>query len=135
MNNVTINGLSALGLSAVLVNGDVTARNTLTLPSVYAGVNLSTTLSGSMLATVAAPTISGSIVSTVNGGTVSSRSLQLRQQISIASTKSDCPIGRLPQRERRLRRLHRLDPLLLHDQSRASRRPSPLVTTCSATST
>src|SRR5207245_7629749 len=82
MNNVTINGLSALGLGAVAMNGDVTARNSVTLPSLYAGVNLSTALSGSVRATVAAPTISGSIVSTVNGGTGSSSRLPRRQQLS-----------------------------------------------------
>jgi Tfp pilus assembly protein PilV len=96
MNNVTINGLSALGLNtAVAVNGDLSARGTLTLPSVYAGVNLSTT-SGSLQATVAAPTISGSVVSTVNGGTVSQSQIVQRPTITISSSKSDCPSGGCP---------------------------------------
>ncbi len=91
MNNVTINGLSAVGLNtAVAFNGDIYARGTLTLPSVFAGVNLSTS-SGSVLATIAAPTISGSLVSTVNGGTVSQSQIIDRPPIKIAASKVDCP--------------------------------------------
>jgi hypothetical protein len=81
--------------TAVAVNGDLSARGTLTLPSVYAGVNLSTT-SGSLQATVAAPTISGSVVSTVNGGTVSQSQIVQRPTITISSSKSDCPSGGCP---------------------------------------
>ncbi len=97
MNNVTLNGLSAFGLgSAAIVNGDVQARNKITLPSLYVGANLSTTQSGSVEATVAAPTISGTLVGTVNGGTVSKGSIPLRQAVSIAKTKSNCPTGGCP---------------------------------------
>jgi hypothetical protein len=96
MNNVTINGLSAVGLNtAVAFNGDVYARGTLSLPSVFAGVNLSTS-SGSVLATVAAPTINGSLVSTVNGGTVSQSQIIERPTVTVASSKSDCPSGGCP---------------------------------------
>jgi hypothetical protein len=96
MNNVTLNGLSAFGLGAVAVNGDVWARAQITLPSLYAGVNLNTTLSGSVKATVAAPAISGTLVSTVNGGTLSQGQIPLRPAITIASSKSSCPSGGCP---------------------------------------
>jgi Tfp pilus assembly protein PilX len=89
MNNVTINGLSALGLGAVVVNGDLVAHGTLTLPSVYVGANLATT-SGSILATVAAPTINGSIVSTVNGGTVNASQIIMRPPVIISASKPNC---------------------------------------------
>ncbi len=96
MNNVTINGLSALGLNAaVAFNGDIYARGTLSLPTLFAGVNLSTS-SGSILATVAAPTISGSLVSTVNGGVVAQSQIIQRPPITISSSKSSCPAGGCP---------------------------------------
>jgi Tfp pilus assembly protein PilX len=91
MNNVTLNGLSALGLGsiAIAVNGDVDARGTLTLPTVYAGVNLTNGLK----ATIAAPTINGGVVSTVNGGTVSQSQIVQRPAITIDASKADCSVS------------------------------------------
>ncbi|MEA2159112.1 MAG: hypothetical protein QOD66_1492 [Solirubrobacteraceae bacterium] len=96
MNNVTVNGLGAVGLNtAVTFNGDIYSRATLSLPTVFVGVNLSTS-SGSVLATVAAPTISGSLVATVNGGTVSQSQIIQRPAITISAAKSSCPSGGCP---------------------------------------
>ncbi len=96
MNNVTINGLSAIGLNAAVgFNGDIYARGTLSLPTLFAGVNLSTS-SGSILATVAAPTISGSLVATVNGGVTSQSQIIQRPPITISAAKSSCPAGGCP---------------------------------------
>jgi hypothetical protein len=96
MNDVTINGLSAVGLNtAVAFNGDISARGKLSLPTLFAGVNLSTS-SGSILATVAAPTISGSLVATINGGTVNQSQIIKRPAITISAAKSSCPSGGCP---------------------------------------
>jgi len=63
MGNVTISGVSALGLSEATVNGDVQALGKLTTPTVLLGLNTDLTSSG-LLPTLAASSFGGTIVST-----------------------------------------------------------------------
>jgi hypothetical protein len=66
MGNVTINGLSALGISVATLNGDIQALGKLTTPTILAGVNLqpANLASSGLLPTLTASSFGGSIIST-----------------------------------------------------------------------
>jgi hypothetical protein len=93
MGNVTINGLSALGLGAVGVNGDIASGTKISLPTVVAALNTNFTLnsvpSTSVQATFAAPSITGALISTAHNVTTTGF-------CSAASPTNNCTIRRPP---------------------------------------
>ena len=94
MGNVTLNGLSVLGLNtAVAVNGDVSSGATLTVPALTAALNTNFTLnsvpSTNVAATFAYSTLSGSLISTAN-------KVQISGFCSAASPATNCAIKRQP---------------------------------------
>jgi Tfp pilus assembly protein PilX len=92
MGNVTIHGLTVLGLPvAAVLNGNVVSRGTLTTPSIFAGLNLS----NGLVATLAAPSFSGGL-SIANAQTVSASQIIARPTVTINSAKADCPSGGCP---------------------------------------
>jgi len=97
MGDVTLNGLSALGLSAaVVVQGDVQALGKLTTPAVVTAVNLQ---SSSLAPTFAASSFGPTIVSTAQNvtstpcmaGNPVTNCVIKRVPVSIAASKPDCP--------------------------------------------
>jgi Tfp pilus assembly protein PilX len=92
--NVTINGLSVLGLNtAVAVNGDISSGATLALPTVALALNTNFTLnsvpSTSVQATFAYKTETGNLISTANN-------VQVSGFCSAASPATNCVIKRQP---------------------------------------
>ena len=94
MGNVTLNGLSVLGLNtAVAVNGDISSGATLTVPALTAALNTNFTLNSvpntSVAATFAYSTLSGSLISTAN-------KVQISGFCSAGSPATNCAIKRQP---------------------------------------
>jgi hypothetical protein len=91
-NNVTINGLSLcivlLGCTNLTgtLNGNVTARGNLTTPAVFAGLNLSNGLVGTL---TYGGTLSGGL-SVANVQHVSSSSIIERPTVTISASKQNC---------------------------------------------
>ncbi len=92
--NVTLNGLSVLGLNAaVAVNGNVSSGATLTVPAISTALNTNFTLNSvpntSVQATFAYKNLSGSLISTAN-------KVQISGFCSAASPATNCAIKRQP---------------------------------------
>jgi Tfp pilus assembly protein PilX len=85
MGNVTINGLSALGLGAVAINGDVSSGGQLTWPTIAAAVNVT---NSSVVSTFAAKTFNPS-----NGITTANK-VTLSGYCSAGSPSTACLIQR-----------------------------------------
>lgn len=95
MNNVTITGLSVLGIPVTAaLNGDVVARANLTTPALFTGLNAS--IGSSLLATLAyGGTLSGGLT-IANAQHVSASQIIQRPAVTISSAKPDCPSGGCP---------------------------------------
>ncbi len=95
MGNVTISGLSALGLGEATLNGDVQTLGKLTTPTALLGLNTALTSSG-LFPTLAASSFGGTIVSTAQevtatpceAGDPSSNCIIQRQPVTL--TNSAC---------------------------------------------
>ncbi len=85
MGNVTVSGLSALGLGAVAINGDLSAGGQLTWPTIAAGVNVS---NSTVAATFAATSFNSS-----NGVTTANK-VTLSGSCSVNSPSTSCYIQR-----------------------------------------
>jgi hypothetical protein len=93
MNNVTITGLTLLGIPVTgVLNGNVLARADLTTPAVFAGLNLS----GAVPALVATLAYGGNLsggLTIANVQHVNPSQLIKRPAVTIASTKPDCSVA------------------------------------------
>jgi Tfp pilus assembly protein PilX len=82
--------ISVVNNAAGVINGDVFARGTASLPLGVVGTNLSLT-SGSILSTIAAQTITGGTISTAQMQTGVGSQIPQRLPVTVGDTKSDCP--------------------------------------------
>ena len=87
MGKVTVNGLAALGLGAVAINGDLSAGGELTWPTIAAGVNVT---GSSIAATFAATSFNPS------NGVTTAKQVTLSGSCSANSPSTSCYILRPP---------------------------------------